>query len=317
MPGRRLPDAPHASGFLELDPPHAMRWEAWGNPEGLPAVHLHGGPGVGMDARVRTSFDLERYRVVLYDQRGAGGSRPLAETAANTTAHLVGDLERLRESLGIGSWIVSGGSWGSSLALAYAEAHPEAVRALVLRAVFLCRARETAWFLDGMPRLFPEHGRAFREHLPPEERDEPLAAYRRRLLDPDPRVHMPAARAWCRYERMCSTLRPWDGGGEDPGQALALAVIETHYFANRFFLPEGALLEGIAPVRRIPGILVHGRYDVICPPANAFDLRRAWPEADLRMVEDAGHAGSEPGIREELAKAFRDLVRDRRVRPGP
>lgn len=312
-----VPDLPCASGLLALAPPHAMWWEAWGNPEGLPAVHLHGGPGAGLDRRVRDSFDLRRYWVVLYDQRGTGRSRPLAGTAANTTAHLVDDLERLRRHLGIGSWVVSGGSWGSALALAYAEAHPEAVRALVLQGVFLCRARETAWFLDGMPKLFPEHGRAFREHLPPDERDDPLAAYRRRLLDPDPRVRVPAARSWCRYERMCSTLRPDAGGDEDPGQLHALAVLEAHYFANRFFLPEGALLDGIAPVRRIPGILVHGRYDVVCPPASAFDLGRAWPEADLRVVADAGHAGSEPGIRAELAKAFRGLARDRRVRTGP
>lgn len=310
------PETPRASGTLALDPPHVMHWEEWGAPEGVPVVHLHGGPGAGTDARVRTSFDLRRYRLVLYDQRGAGRSLPVAETEANTTAHLVDDIERLRRHLGVGSWVVSGGSWGSALALAYAEAHPGAVRALVLRSVFLCRARETAWFLGGMQRLFPEQGRAFREHLPPEERGDLLAAYHRRLLDPDPLVHMPAAHAWCRYERMCSTLRPPDGDGGGPRHVRALAAIEAHYFANRFFLPEGALLDGIAPVRGIPGILVHGRYDAICPPANAFDLARAWPEAELRLVADAGHAGSEPGIRAELERAFREIARNPRVRAG-
>ncbi len=297
---------PYRQGTLALDAPHVMRWEECGNPEGRPVVFLHGGPGAGVWPTHRRFFDPRRWRIVLYDQRGAGGSSPLGELSNNTTQHLVADVERLRAHLGIERWVVFGGSWGSTLALAYAQAHPERVKALVLRGIFFGRSHEIDWFMRDMRWVFPENWRAFASVIPEAERGDLLAAYHRRLTDPDADVHMPAARAWSLYEGACSTLLP-DPEREktfgDPVVALGIARIEAHYFVNRCFLGEAELLDGLARIRRIPAVIVQGRYDMVCPIATADELHRAWPEADYVIAPDAGHAAGEPAIRTALLDA--------------
>ena len=307
------PTEPYETGTLALDGRHTMYWELCGNPEGRPVVFLHGGPGAGASAEHRRFFDPATYRIVIFDQRGAGRSTPLGELADNTTPHLIADMERLRERLGIERWQVFGGSWGSTLALAYAQAHPQRVTALVLRGIFLCRRPEIEWFLYGMRQLYPEAWESFAGFLPEAERGDLLAAYHRRLADPDPAVHLPAARAWSIYEGACSTLLPSPetvaAFGSDR-MALGLARIEAHYFRNDIFLPENALLEGVGKIRHIPAVIVQGRYDVVCPIVTADALHRAWPEADYVVVPDAGHSAMEPGIRAALVAAterFKEL----------
>ena len=242
----------------------------------------------------------------MFDQRGAGRSTPLGELTDNTTQDLVADIERLREHLGIERWMLFGGSWGSSLAITYAEAHPDRCLALVLRGIFLCRRAEVDWFMTGMRRIFPEAWRQFSEYLPAAERDDLLASYYRRLTDPDPDVHMPAARTWSQYEGACSTLLPNPdtvAAFADPKVALGLARIEAHYFVNDLFLREGQLLEEAPRLAGIPGVIVQGRYDVVCPIVSADDLSRAWPDAEFVIVPDAGHSAMEPGIRTALLDA--------------
>ena len=298
---------PYETGILAVDGVHRLYWEQSGNAGGVPVVFLHGGPGAGASPNHRRFFDPAHYRIVIFDQRGAGRSTPLGELSDNTTPHLVADLERLRESLGIERWIVFGGSWGSTLALAYGEAHPERCMALVLRGIFLCRKEEIDWFLHGMGRIFPEHWRAFAGHLPESERGDLLANYHRRLIDPDPAVNLPAARAWSVYEGSCVTLMPSPETVAEFGRdamALGLARLEAHYFVNDIFLPEGALLAGVDRLRATPGAIVQGRYDIVCPAASADELARAWPEADYRIVPDAGHSATEPGIRAALVGAM-------------
>jgi len=308
------PIEPHETGYLDLDGRHEMYWEVSGNPEGRPAVFLHGGPGAGAGPDHRRFFDPKHYRIVVFDQRGAGRSRPLGELADNTTPHLVADIEKLRRHLGVERWVVFGGSWGSTLSLAYAQAHPDRVSALVLRGIFLCRRPEIDWFLNGIRQIFPENWRAFAEYVPAAERGDLLGAYHKRLIDPDPAVHMPAAKAWSIYEGACSTLLPSPetvAAFGNERMALGLARIEAHYFANDIFLPENALLEGVEAVRSIPAVVVQGRYDVVCPIVTADDLHRAWPEADYQVIPDAGHSAMEPGIRRALVAAtnrFRELA---------
>ena len=301
------PIEPLSTGTLEVGEPHRLYWEISGKADGVPVVFLHGGPGAGASAEHRRFFDPSFFRTVIFDQRGAGRSTPLGLLEDNTTGHLIDDIERLRKHLDIERWIVFGGSWGSTLALAYAQTHPDRVAALVLRGIFLSRPSEIDWFLYGMRAIFPERWRAFAEFLPADERDDLLNNYLKRLVDPDPAVHLPAAQAWSTYEGGCSTLLPSPetvaAFGED-GMALSLARIEAHYFANRIFLPEGALLEGVARIRDIPAAIIQGRYDVVCPIATADDLHRAWPEADYRIVPDAGHSAMEPGIRRALVTAM-------------
>jgi proline iminopeptidase len=297
---------PYATGMLPLDPPHVLYWEQCGRADGVPVVFLHGGPGAGATPTHRRFFDPRRYRIVIYDQRGAGRSKPLGELADNTTPALVADLERLRRMLGIERWVVFGGSWGSTLALAYAEAHPQRCLALILRGIFLCRRSEIDWFLYGMRRFFPEAWSAFAGHLPGSERGDLLVNYYRRLTDPDPGVHMPAALAWSRYEGTCSTLLPSAQTMVEFGRenlALGLARIEAHYFAHDIFLPPNALLDNIARVRPIPGVIVQGRYDMVCPTVTAAALAEAWPEAEFTVVANAGHSALEPGIRSALVAA--------------
>jgi proline iminopeptidase len=300
------PIEPFASAMLDLDAPHRMYYEESGNPKGVPVVFLHGGPGAGSSAVHRQFFDPAFYRIVVYDQRGAGRSTPLGCLEKNTTPDLVSDLERLRKHLGIERWMVFGGSWGSTLALAYAEHHPGRCLALVLRGIFLCRRSEIDWFLYGLRTIFPEAWRAFSGYIPQAERSDLLAAYHRRLVDPDPAVHMPAARSWSVYEGSCSTLLPNPALVADFASdrvALGLARIEAHYFVNDIFLAENFLLANARRLKDIPGVIVQGRYDIVCPAISADDLHRAWPEAEYSIVPDAGHSAFEPGIRSRLVAA--------------
>lgn len=298
---------PYSAGTLKLDGVHAMYWEQSGNPEGTPVLLLHGGPGAGASLAHRRYFDPAHYRIVIFDQRGAGRSTPLGELRDNTTPRLVADIEQLRRHLGIERWLVFGGSWGSTLALAYGETHPERCEGFILRGVFLCRRSEIEWFLYGLRSLFPEAWRTFAEAIPASERGDLLAAYYKRLTDPDPDVHLPAARAWSTYEGMCSTLLPspetvaYFAGDR---VSLGLARIEAHYFTHDIFLPENSLLENVHRLRTIPCVIVQGRYDAVCPIVSADDLHRTWPEAEYIIVPDAGHSAWEPGISAELVRAM-------------
>jgi len=305
--GDLFPDiAPYETGFLPLSAGHVMYWEQVGNPRGQPVLFLHGGPGAGAGAVHRRFFDPHHWRVIIFDQRGAGRSRPLGELRENTTPHLVRDIEVLRQFLGIENWLLFGGSWGSTLALAYAQEHPARVLGCVLRGVFLGRRDEVAWFLDGLRRVFPDAWAAFSEHLPPEERGDLLGAYLRRLCDPDPAVHLPAARAWSQYEGSCSTLLPSPETVASFAQdrtALGLARIEAHYFAHDLFLPPEGLLGRMDRLAGIDAEIVQGRYDMVCPATSAFELAAAWPAARLTVIPDAGHSALEPGLRTALVSA--------------
>jgi len=303
---------PYVTGRLAVDPPHVLYWETCGRTDGVPVVFLHGGPGGGCLPHHRRYFDPAFWRIVLIDQRGAGRSTPVAEVDGNTTQALVADLERLRAHLRIDRWLVFGGSWGSTLGLAYAQAHPEHCLGLVLRGIFLGSVSEIDWFMHGMRSVFPEAWRAFVGFLPEAERGDLLANYYRRLTDRDPRVHLPAAHAWDRYEGACSTLLP----AADPAPkfdsdaaALAIARIEAHYFVHRTFLAEGALQAGLSRIRHLPCTIVQGRYDIVCPPVTADALARGWPEAEYIVVPDAGHSVREPGITRELVAAVERMKR--------
>ncbi len=297
---------PFDAGMLALDGLHHMYWEVSGNPNGKPVVFLHGGPGAGASPAHRRFFDPRHYRIVIFDQRGAGRSTPLGELNDNTTPHLIADMEQLRRHLNIERWLVFGGSWGSTLALAYAEHHPARCSGLILRGIFLCRKSEIDWFLYDLKNLFPEAWHAFAGYIPESERGNLLKAYYKRLIDSDPEVHMPAARAWGRYEGSCSTLMPspetvaYFGGDV---VALGLARIEAHYFTHDIFLPINSLLDNINKINKIPSIIVQGRYDAVCPIISADDLHRAWPQAEYHIVADAGHAAWEPGICKQLVAA--------------
>jgi proline iminopeptidase len=301
---------PYASGRLPLDALHTMHWETCGNPHGVPLVFLHGGPGGGCLPHHRRYYDPAFWNIVLYDQRGAGRSTPQACLVDNTTQHLVADLERLRVTLGIERWLVFGGSWGSTLALAYAQAHPHRVLGLVLRGIFLAMPSEIDWFMHGIRTIFPEAWRAYSEFLPAAERRDLLGNYHRRLTHPDPAVHMPAAHAWDRFEGACSTLLPQPDGGskfDTDTSALAIARIEAHYFIHQGFLAPRQLLAGLPRIRHLPCTIVQGRYDIVCPPVTADALARAWPEAEYVVVPDAGHSVREPGITRELLAAVRRM----------
>ncbi|MBC6469143.1 prolyl aminopeptidase [Actinomadura alba] len=306
------PIEPYDSGFLDVGGGQSVYWEACGNPDGKPAVMLHGGPGAGCNEKHRRQFDPEAYRIVLFDQRNCGRSVPHAGDPAvslenNTTWHLVADMERLREHLGIDRWLVYGGSWGSTLSLAYAQAHPGRVSELVLRGIFMLRPFELYWFYqEGASLLFPDLWERYVAPIPEDERDDLIAAFGRRLDSPDPKVRIAAARAWSQWEGSTVTLRPdpelVDHFGE-PDYAVAFARIENHYFVNEGFFTEDQLLLGVDKIRHIPAVIVQGRYDVCTPVATAWDLHQAWPEADFHIVDDAGHAFDEPGILHRLIEA--------------
>jgi proline iminopeptidase len=299
---------PHASGMLQVSPLHNVYFEQCGNPDGKPVVFLHGGPGAGCSAKCRRFFDPARYRIVLFDQRGCGRSTPHAELAANTTWDLVADIERLREHLGIERWQVFGGSWGSTLALAYAQTHPQRVSELVLRGIFLLRRWEMEWFYQrGCDAIFPDAWESFLAPIPPVERADLISAYYRRLTSPDTAIRLTAAKTWSIWEGSTIFLH------QDPAHiastgadafALAFSRIECHYFVHGgFFDADDQLLRNVEKLRKIPAVIVQGRYDVVCPMRSAWDLHRAWPEADLRIVADAGHSAFEPGITHELVEA--------------
>lgn len=303
---------PHASGLLPVGDGHRVYWETSGAPDGKPVVFLHGGPGGGTAPWQRRFFDPARYRIVLLDQRGCGrsephASEPEADLSAVTTWHLVADLEALRAHLGIERWQVFGGSWGSALALAYAQAHPERVTELVLRGVFTLRRDELDWFYEGGAQaLFPDLWEAFTAPIPTGERGRMIEAYHRRLTHPDPDVHVPAAIAWSVWEASTITLRPDRDAiakASDPRTAVAFARIENHFFRHGGWFREGQLIEDAHLLRDIPAVIVQGRYDVCTPMMTAWRLHRAWPEAELVVVDDAGHAAIEPGIARALRAA--------------
>jgi proline iminopeptidase len=297
---------------LPVDAPHELYVEECGRADGLPAVFLHGGPGAGCEPYHRGFFNPERYRLILFDQRGSGRSRPHATLEGNTTPDLIADMERLREHLGIERWVVFGGSWGSTLGLAYAERYPERVLGLVLRGIFLCRKRDIDWFYrDGASRLFPDYWRDFIDPIPAAERDDLMQAFYRRLTGADEVQRMAAAKAWSIWEGRTATLRSNPGvvgHFADPHVALSLARIECHYFVNDCFMSPNQLLNEVHRLQGIPGAIVHGRYDVVCPLEQAWELHLAWPQANFTVVPDAGHSATEPGIVDALVRATNALA---------
>jgi len=309
---RRLypPVKPYRTGFLRVSDVHELYFEECGNPHGKPAVFLHGGPGGGLDPKMRRFFDPARYRIVLFDQRGCGKSRPHASLVDNTTWHLVDDIERLRQHLGIGRWLVFGGSWGSTLALAYAETHPDRVTELVLRGIFMLRRWELEWFYqdpDGAGALYPDLWEDFVAPIPQAERGDMMRAYHRRLTGEDAGLRKSAAKSWSVWEAATSYLRTasdYVAKFDKDRYAEAFARIECHYFINGGFLrTDNQLIEEVHRVRHIPAVIVQGRYDIVCPMKTAWELHRAWPEADLRIVADAGHSAFERGNLHELIMA--------------
>jgi len=304
------PISPHASGHLNVGDGQQIYWEVSGNPAGRPAVFVHGGPGGGTGPDQRRFFDPQAYRIVLFDQRGCGQSLPHladpdADLSVNTTDHLVADMEKLRDHLAIDRWLVFGGSWGSTLALAYAQAHRERVTELVLRGIFLLRRSELDWYYNGgASHIYPDLWEAYLAPIPADQRDGDLiAAYHRLLTGDDRDAALSAARAWTEWERRTSYLLPQQGSAESDRFALAFAGIENHYFVHGGFLEEGQLLTNIGTIADVPGVIVQGRYDVVCPARSAWDLHRAWPIADLHIVDDAGHASYEAGIKHHLIEA--------------
>jgi proline iminopeptidase len=306
------PIEPYRTGRLDVGDGHELYWELCGNPAGRPAVFLHGGPGAGCSPDHRRQFDPERYNVLLFDQRGSGRSTPHASLDANTTWHLVDDIERLRALAGVESWLVFGGSWGSTLALAYAQAHPARAAGLILRGIFLMHGSELDWlYQDGASRMFPDKWEAFLEPIPEAERSDMVAAYQRRLTDPDPAVRMRAAKAWSGWEAETVTLLPNEKVVQTHTAdefAIAIARIENHYMVNRGWLEDGQLLRDAGRLRGIPGVIAQGRYDCCTPPAAAWALHRAWPEAELHIVPAAGHMYDEPGILDRLIRATDDFA---------
>ena len=303
------PIQPFASGHLDVGDNHRVWWETSGNPEGKPALFLHGGPGGGCHPDHRRLFDPDHYMIVLFDQRGCGRSLPHAELQANTTQHLVHDIERLRESLGVQRWLVLGGSWGATLALAYAQAHVARVRAIVLRGVFTGRQSEVDWLYKfGASQVFPDAWERFIAPIPEEERDDLVGAYYRRLTGPDISLRLEIAREWCAWEAGLLTLRKREmATGTASSGEIALARLEAHYFVNYSFLDDNQILANAHKLAGLPGIIVQGRYDMVTPARTAWELAQAWPDADLRIIPSAGHATSEPGILAALVAATDEM----------
>lgn len=308
MPGLFREIEPYDAGYLRVDDQHSVYYEQCGNPDGKPAVFVHGGPGGGSNPVHRRFWNPKRYRVVLFDQRGCGRSTPHAELRNNTTWHLVADMERIREHLGIDRWQLFGGSWGSTLSLAYAQQHPDRVSELILRGIFLLRQKEIDWYYqEGASRIFPEAWQRFVSPIPVDERKDMVRAYYGRLTSADRETRMEAARAWSTWEGSTSRLIPDPEliarTGED-AFAEAFARIECHYFINRgFFEDDHQLLHNIGKVQHLPAVIVQGRYDIVCPAEAAFQLHRAWPGSELHIVPDAGHSALEPGITSRLVEA--------------
>jgi len=293
--------------MFPVDDIHTLYIEESGNPAGVPVVFLHGGPGAGCAPWHRQFFDPEHYRIILFDQRGCGRSTPHAELQANTTWDLVADLEKIRKELAIERWLVFGGSWGSTLGLAYAETHPERVSALIMRGIFLGRPTDIAWFYQaGANRIFPDYWEDFVAPIPVEERDNLLAAYYQRLTGSNEIARMQAAKAWASWEGRTINLKPLDTSMEhftNPHTAMSVARIEAHYFMHACFLEANQLIRDAQALKDIPGMIIHGRYDMICPLSQAHELHQAWPHADFTVVPACGHAASELGIQSALVKA--------------
>jgi proline iminopeptidase len=310
----------YQSGTLDVGDGHRIFWEQSGNPDGQPVVFLHGGPGAGCGPTHRRFFDPDHYRIVLFDQRGCGKSTPYASIENNTTDHLIADIEALRRHLQIDNWLIFGGSWGSTLALAYGIHHPDRCLGFVLRGIFLGTAVELDWFINGIATIFPEAHRDFRNFLPKSEQGTLIQSYFQRLVDPDPKVHLPACAMWSRYESVCSTLLPGPQTQMPPLRhdsplankassmgGLAISRLEAHYFINSMFMEEDFIINNLEKLEGLHATIVQGRYDIICPPISADRLARSWPGGGhaltTMIVNDAGHSAMEPGIRDALVQA--------------
>ena len=306
MPGRYPRIKPYATHRCEVQTPHVLHVEESGIPDGIPILFVHGGPGAGCLPYHRTFFDPETYRIILFDQRGCGKSAPHASLEGNTTQALVDDIEKIRQHLGIERWILFGGSWGSTLSLVYAETHPDRVMALILRGIFLCRPDEIKWFYQsGAKRIFPDHWQEFIAPIPEKERDDMVKAYYKLLMGENELARMGAAKAWSKWEGQTSTLQPSKSvlsSFTEPHTAMSLARIECHYFMNNSFLEKNQILNNIDKIAHIPGTIVQGRYDMVCPMASAFELYEAWPSAELDIIADAGHSAAERGIVDALVR---------------
>ena len=304
---------PYQRHSLRVSELHELYVDEAGDPDGIPVLFVHGGPGGGCDASSRRFYDPAVYRIVTFDQRGCGRSTPHGELAENTSQDLIADMEAIRVHLGIDSWVLFGGSWGSTLSLLYAQHHPERVKALILRGIFLCRQRDIDWlYKEGANRIFPDYWEEFIKPIPQSERDDLAQAYYSRLLGDDELLRMGAAKAWAAWEGNCSKLRPSPTAlakFTKPHNALALARIETHYFVNKGFIDENQILNNIQSIEDIPGRIVHGRYDMGCPLDNALSLHQKWPNSELVIVRDAGHSASEPGIVDALIMAVADIAK--------
>ncbi len=312
MPSLFPPVKPYVTHHLEVDKPHVLYIEECGNPSGVPVVFLHGGPGAGCSGYHRQYFDPEVYRIILFDQRGCGKSQPHASLENNTSRHLVEDLETIRKHLKIHQWVVFGGSWGSTLGLLYAETYPDSVSGLILRGIFLARDRDVSWFYqEGASRLFPDYWQAFVQPIPLSQRGNMIEAYHQILTGDDEVLKLRAAKAWSVWEGMTATLQTNDSVIESfagSHAALSIARIECHYFKHQCWLEPDQLVRDINKIRHIPAYIIHGRYDVICPVEQAWALSRAWPEAQLSIIADAGHAVVEPGITQALLEATREMA---------
>ena len=302
---------PYVNHSIEVEPPHILHVEEYGSQDGIPVLFIHGGPGAGTESYHSRFFDPNVYRIILFDQRGAGRSSPHASLENNTTQALVADMEVIREKLGVEKWVLFGGSWGSTLALVYAETHPQNVSGLILRGIFLCRPKEIEWFYQqGAHRIFPDYWEDYVRVIPQEERSEMVSAFYKRLTGANELQRMRAAKAWSVWEGRTATLmgrKEVVDHFESSHVALSLARIECHYFMNNAFLEENQILRDAKKLKEIPGVIVHGRYDMVCPIESAWDLHKAWPEAELRIIKNAGHAASEPGIIDALVQATKEM----------
>lgn len=305
---------PYATHFLKVDDLHELYVEESGSPDGIPVLFLHGGPGAGSTEKSRRFFDPEKYRIIVYDQRGCGQSKPHLELQDNTTQYLLEDIEKIRRHLKVNDWVLFGGSWGATLALVYAQTHPAKVKGLILRGIFLARQQDMDWLYkaEGAARIFPDHWAHFLEIIPEEERSDMLEAYHSRLMGDDELARMNAAKHWSLWESRISSLRPnhdLEGEAADPHFAMAIARIEAHFFVNDAFLEPDQIISNVGLIDQIPGIIIHGRYDMVCPLDNAVELAKHWTESELQVIRDAGHAASEASITDALVRASDKFAR--------
>jgi proline iminopeptidase len=303
---------PYQRHELPVDAIHTLYIDESGDPHGIPILFVHGGPGAGCGKYDRRFFDPQKYRIILFDQRGSGRSSPHAELANNTTQDLIDDIEKIRNHLGVEKWALFGGSWGSTLSLLYAQQYPQHVLGLILRGIFLCRQKDLDWFYqEGASRLFPDYWQDYLHPIPEAERGQMMQAYYQRLTGDNELAKMGAAKAWSLWEGRCATFRPHQSvidAFSKPHLALSLARIEAHYFVNNAFIDENAILENAHKLEGIPGTIVHGRYDAVCPLDNAYELQNRWPGSELHIIRDAGHSSHEPSITDALVKATNELA---------